>query len=274
MLDHLDGATRVYFVIGDPIAQVKAPARMTRGFAQRGVNAVVVPMRVPVPEFDAFMRGAAHAKNLDGMIITVPHKLAASRYAAAATGRVELTGAVNVLRRDATGQWFGETTDGLSFVAGIRAAGCEPRGMRALVVGAGGAGSAIALALIEAGVAELAIHSRTPGPRDRLLGLLRARHLTMPIVAGSADPAGFDLVVNATSAGMRPDDPLPVLADRLSSTTFVGDVITAPEVTPLLAAARARGCPTETGIGMVSAAIGLMLDFFVAGIAGRDGSLR
>jgi shikimate dehydrogenase len=269
LLEQLDGATRVYFEVGDPIAQVKAPAQMTRGFAQRGINAVLVPMHVTVQDFDEFMRGAARGKNVDGMIITVPHKLTASHYAAAFTPCAQLTGAVNVLRRNPAGQWLGETTDGSSFVAGIRAAGCEPRGMRALLVGAGGVASPIALALIDAGVGELAIHNRTAGPRDRLIDLLKASHPTACIVVGSTDPAGFDLVVNATPSGMRPDDPLPVLADRLSSATFVGDVITAPAVTPLLAAARQRGCATQTGIGMVTAAVELMLDFFVAGYAGE-----
>jgi shikimate dehydrogenase len=262
VLEHLDGASRVYFVVGDPIAQVKAPARMTRGFAERGINAVLVPMHVTARDFDEFMRGAARAQNLDGLVITVPHKLTAARYASSFTPRAQLTGAVNVLRREPDGQWLGETTDGASFVAGIRAAGCAPRGMRALLVGAGGAASPIALELIEAGVAELAIHSRTAGRRDQLIGLLKARHPHACVVVGTADPAGFDLVVNATPAGMRPGDPLPVQVDRLGAGTFVGDVITVPEVTPLLAAARQRGCPTQTGIGMVTAAVGLMLDFF------------
>ena len=262
---HLDGATRVYYVVGDPIAQVKAPARMTTGFAQRGVNAVCVPMHVTAPDLDEFMRGAIRARNVDGMIITVPHKRAAYRYAAATAARAQFLGAVNVLRRDRHGQWYGETTDGSSFVAAIRAVGCEPRGMRALVAGAGGAASAIALELLASGVAELAIHSRTAGPRDRLVDLLKARCPAARVRVGSANPAGFDLVVNATTAGMTPGDPLPVLADQLSPQAFVGDVITAPEITPLLTAARGLGCRTQTGIGMVTSAVELMLDFFVAG---------
>jgi shikimate dehydrogenase len=265
VLDHLDGASRVYFVVGDPIAQVKAPARMTQGFAQRGVNAVLVPMRVAARDFDDFMRGASLAQNLDGMIMTVPHKLTAYRHCATATDRARFLEAVNVIRRDGAGRWHGETTDGASFVAGIRAAGCEPRGVRALVAGAGGAASAIALELIESGVVELAIHTRTAASRERLVGLLRAKYPAADVHVGTADPSGFDLVVNGSPAGMRPDDPLPLMAERLSPAMFVGDVITTPAVTPLLAKARAIGCRTETGIGMVTAAIGLMLDFFVAG---------
>jgi shikimate dehydrogenase len=263
--ERLDGATRVYYVVGDPITQAKAPARMTQGFVQCGLNAVLVPMHVAARDLDAFMHGASSAQNVDGMIMTVPHKLAAYRYCATTTERARCLGATNVLRRDAARRWFGETTDGASFVAGIRAAGFKPRGLRALVAGAGGAASAIALELLESGIEELAIHSRTAETRDRLVDLLHARHPAAIVRAGTADPTGFDLVVNGTPAGMNTGDPLPVTAERLTPAMFVGDVITVPEITPLLAAAREIGCRTATGLDMVNAAIGLMLDFFLAG---------
>ena len=263
MLPALDGETRVYYVIGDPIAQVKAPAGMTASFAARGCNAVCVPMHVAAGDFDAFMQASRHARNLDGMIVTVPHKITAARHAAELTPRARIAGAVNVLRRRPDGLWLGDTTDGLSLVAALRHAGCEPRHKRALLVGAGGAGAAIGAALLDAGVAELALHSRSAGPLERLLGSLQVHAPAITVRKSDADPAGFDLVVNASTAGMRPDDPLPVRAERLAPATFVGDVITAPEVTPLLAAARARGCPTQTGLGMVAQAIGLMTGFFL-----------
>ena len=81
---------------------------------------------------------------------------------------------------------------------------------------------------------------------------------------GSADPTGFDLIVNATPAGMRNNDDLPVQVDRLRPTMFVGDVVTVPEVTPLLDAARRVGCRTSTGVDMFNAELDLQLDFFLA----------
>jgi shikimate dehydrogenase len=227
----------------------------------------MMPAHVGAEDFDAFMDGASRVRNLDGMILTVPHKLAAYRYCESATARARSLEAVNVLRRDPGRRWFGETTDGASFVAAMRAAGGEPLGRRALVVGAGGAASAIALELIACGVTELAVHSRTAQSRDRLIRLLEACAPNARVRAGSADPAGFDVVANGSTAGMKPGDPTPVLTERLAPDMFVGDVITAPEVTPLVAAARAIGCRTSTGIDMVNAAIALMLDFFVAGEA-------
>ena len=259
----LNGATRVIAIIGDPIAQVKSPAGVTQALNARGRNAIVVPIHVTAEDVDAFIRGASLARNLDGMIATVPHKFAAYRHCASATDRAHFLGAVNTLRRNADGGWHGDQLDGEGFVTGIRAAGCDPRGRRALLAGAGGAGSAIALALLEAGVAELAIHDGDAARRDALVARLAARHGDR-VRPGSADPAGRTLVVNATPAGMRAGDPLPVDATRLTADMFVGDVITAPAVTPLLEAARRTGCATQGGAGMFAAVSALMVDFLTA----------
>ena len=233
-----DGATRLHLIFGDPIAQVKAPGGVSRAFAARGRNAVLLPAHVPPEALDAFLRGADAVRNLDGMVATVPHKFAAFRHCATATGRARLLRSANVMRRNPDGTWHGDMTDGLGLVGGLRAAGFDPANRRALLVGAGGAGSAIALALVEAGVAALAVHDADGARRDGLLRALAGRG-GAEACAGSPDPAGFDLVVNATPAGMRPGDALPVLADRLDRRMFVADAVTAPEVTPLLQAARA-----------------------------------
>ncbi len=258
----LTGATRVIAIFGDPIAQVKSPAGVTRALNQRGRDCVVIPAHVAPQDLDTFLRGATAARNFDGLIATVPHKFAAHAACASATDRANLLGAVNVMRRNPDGSWHGDMVDGLGFVAAMREAGGAPEGRRALLAGAGGAGSAIALALLDAGVASLAIHDGDAGRRDALVDRLQTRHAGR-VRAGDADPAGCDIVVNATPAGMRTGDPLPVDAARLSRAMFVGDVITVPEITPLLAAARAAGCATQTGVGMFNAVSRLMVDFLL-----------
>ncbi len=258
----LNGETRVLAIIGDPIAQVKSPAGVTQALVERGRNAVLVPIHVTPADVDDFIRGASRAKNFDGIIVTVPHKFAAYRHCATATERAHFLGAVNILRRNADGGWHGDQLDGAGFVDGIRAAGCTPEGSRALLAGAGGAGSAIALALLEAGVAELAIHDDDAARRDALLARLEARYGDR-VRPGSADPSGCTLVVNATPAGMRAGDPYPVQVDELTPAMFVGDVITAPAVTPLLEAARRLGCRTQVGGGMFTAVAKRMVDFLL-----------
>ncbi len=259
----LDGETRVIAIIGDPIAQVKSPGGVTAALAARGRNAVVIPVRVSVPDVDTFVRGFSCARNGDGILVTVPHKFAAYRHCTTATPRAHLLGAVNVMRRNADGSWHGDQLDGAGFVDGVRAAGGEPSGRRALMAGAGGAGSAIALALLDAGVSVMAIHDDDPRRRDALVEKLRGAHGERAVV-GSVDPTGFSLVVNATPAGMRAADPLPFDIGKLAADMFVGDVITRPAVTPLIAAARASGCMTQAGGGMFDAVSKLLVDFLLA----------
>lgn len=258
----LSGETRVIPIIGDPIAQVQSPAGVTEALLAKGRNALVVPVHVTAAHVDAFIRGVSAARNFDGIIVTVPHKFAASSHCATVTARAHFLGAVNTMRRNPDGTWHGDQVDGAAFVAGIRAAGCVPEGRRALLVGAGGAGSAIALALLEAGVAELAIHDDDIARRAKLVARL---HEKFPgrLGTGSADPTGFGLAVNATPAGMKPTDPLPIDVDRLTPEVFVGDVITAPAVTPMIEAARAKGCGTQTGLGMFAKVKDLIVDFLL-----------
>jgi shikimate dehydrogenase len=258
----LNGETRIFAIIGDPIAQVKSPAAVTRAFNAAGRNCVLVPLHVTPADFDRFMDGVRLAKNLDGIIATVPHKFAAYAHCSTATDRARFLGAVNVLRRHPDGAWHGDMSDGLGFVNGIRAAGCQPAGQRALLVGAGGAGSAIALALVEAGVAELAIHDEDVARCDALAARLRELQGAM-VHVGTADPSGYTLVVNATPAGMRIGDPYPVQVDKLTAAMFVGDVITEPKVSPLIEAARRVGCPTQDGGGMYDAQLDMMRDFLL-----------
>jgi len=258
----LNGETRVFYIVGDPIAQVKSPAAVTQAMNALGHNCVLVPMHVTPADFGRFISGASLARNLDGIIATVPHKFAAYSHCATASERAHFLGSANILRRNPDGGWHGDMSDGQGFVGGIRAAGCNPEGRRALLIGAGGAGSAIALALVEAGATELAIHDTDTARRDALVARLKDR-CGAAVHVGSADPSGYTLVVNATPLGMRAGDPYPVQVDRLTSDMFVGDVITAPAVPPLIEAARRLGCLTQVGGGMYAAQLDVMRDFLL-----------
>lgn len=260
MLDMLSGETRVFVIIGHPIAQVKAPGGMTRGFAERGRNAVVIPIHVLPEDVDRFIEALGPIRNVDGIIATVPHKFAARRHCRVVSERADFLESTNIVRRHPDGGWYGDMSDGLGFVRAMMQTGCQPEGRRALLIGAGGAGSAIALQMLDSGVAELAIHDSDTARRDGLIAKLLKVH-PGKVRAGSMDPSGFDIVANATPMGMNAGDPLPVEVDKLKSGVFVGDVITAPEVSPLLEIARSMGCRTQTGVGMFLAQRELMLDF-------------
>jgi len=263
-LDGYSGASRVLFIVGDPIAQVQSPAHMTRALRARGSNSVVVPAHVAPADLPAWLGAVSSMRNVDGVVVTVPHKIAVSALCHSLTPQARSIGAVNVMRRAEGGKgWHGDMVDGAGYVAGLQQLGCKLQGKRALLVGAGGAGSAIAHALVDAAVGALAVHEADPARRAALLdklhhyGFAHARE-------GSNDPTDCDLVINATPMGMQPGDALPVQVEHLAASTFVGDVITAPPISPLLQAARAQGCATMSGLDMFNAVCERMVDFYLS----------
>ncbi len=249
MTHPLNGASRVHFIVGDPITQVKSPGGVTEAFHAMGLNAYVMPAHVTPADLSTWVAGVSLTRNLDSIIVTVPHKFAARSLCATATDRAAFVGAVNVMRRNPDGSWQGDMCDGLGFISAMRKNGGEPLGKRALLVGAGGAGSAIAHALVVNGVRQLAIHDEDGVRRKALIDRLQALG-QCEVVSGTPDPTGFDLVLNATPVGMKPADPYPIEVAQLTASMFVGCVITAPAITPLIAAAREKGCSTSTGADM------------------------
>jgi len=157
MSEPLSGATRVHFIVGDPIAQVKSPAGVSQTFHDRGHNAYVMPAHVAPAQLAAWLDGVSLAQNVDGVIVTVPHKFACYGLCATTSERAAFLHTVNTMRRNPDGSWHGDMFDGLGFVSAMQDNGCQPAGKKALLVGAGGAGSAIAHALVVAGVSSLAI---------------------------------------------------------------------------------------------------------------------
>ena len=190
----LSGETLVVPIIGDPIGQVKSPDGITREFAAHDRNAVVVPLQAAPDNLDALLRGVTPSASIGGIIATVPHKFGLAQHCATRTDRARFLGSVNIARRNTDGTWHGDQVDGAAYVAAILEAGGDPAGRRVLQVGAGGAGSAIALALLQAGAAELALHDADPARRDSLIERLKTRFGDR-VVIGSDDP---------TSAGPSP----------------------------------------------------------------------
>ena len=262
MLETFSGATRVHLIVGDPIAQVKSPFGVTQAFEARGRDAVCVPAHVATKDLSKWFEGITLARNVDGIIVTVPHKFDCHALCATSSPRAQFLGAVNTIRRNADGSWHGDMFDGLGYVTAMQKQGCDLRAKRALLVGAGGAGSAIAHSLVLAGVRELAIHDENTTRRESLIARLNSLQLGN-VVAGSANPAGFDVAINATPVGMREGDPLPIDVDAITPDMFIGCVITVPAVPPLIAAARAKGCTTSTGADMFAQVRELMVDFLL-----------
>ncbi|MFX1766850.1 shikimate dehydrogenase [Paraburkholderia sp. A1RI-2L] len=260
----LSGATRVYFIVGDPIAQVRSPKGVTAALRDAGRDALVVPAHVAPAGLPAFFEGVASMRNVDGVIITVPHKFSAAEFCTSLSEEAAFLGAANTLRRTANGGWHGGMFDGTGFVAALADEGCDPSGKRALLVGAGGAGSAIAQALVNAGVASLDVRDNDGARAGALVERLAMHGRSAVRVAAADVPAeSYEVVVNASPMGMRPEDPLPIDVSRLAAGTFVGDVVTKPPLTPFIEAARARGCKTVTGTQMFARVCDRMVEFLL-----------
>jgi len=262
MLENYSGATRIIPILGHPIEQVKSPNGLTRAFEARGCDTIVVPLDVTPDFVKSLLAALDSVGNLGGIIATVPHKFAAFTHAATATKRARFFGSANILRRDPDQRWHADMLDGLAFIQAISAARGNIAGSKALLIGAGGAGSAIGLELLNAGAATLAVYDTDEVRKTTLLRKLDETHLGKSRI-GSTDPTGFDLVVNATPLGMRPQDPPPLQLEKLDANMLVGDVVTAPVVTPLLDAATAVGCATCSGHDMFKQSVDLMLDFLI-----------
>ena len=265
----ITGAARVFAILGDPIHVVRSPAIWNAELARLGLDAAFVPLEVPAEDFAAAWAGLTRIRNLDGLVLTMPHKQAVVPLLDALGPMARLTGVVNTVRRRAEGGWEGDMFDGEGFVAGQRGAGHDPAGRRILQVGCGGAGRAIAFALARAGAAELNLADAAPGRAGALAAEVAAAFPACRAATGLADPAGYAIVVNATPMGLRPGDPLSIDPGRLNAGQVVADVIPNPEITPLLDAARAKGCDVVTGRAMFEGQAKLAAAYL--GIAGWGG---
>jgi shikimate dehydrogenase len=258
----IDGRTEVIAHLGYPTHSFKAPLIYNPYFASAGINALVVPMACKGESFARVLRALFELGNTRGALITMPHKVSVVSLLDEASTEVRISGACNAVKRRPGGGLLGDQFDGEGFVRGVQRKGMRLAGARCLVVGCGGVGRPIAASLAKAGVAEIAVHDVDAVATADLAQRLQTHYPSVRVTAAGNDPKGFDLVVNATPLGMGEGDPLPVDALRLDARTFVGDVVLKPALTPLLAAARARGCTVQVGTDMLFEMIPAYLEFF------------
>jgi shikimate dehydrogenase len=258
----ITGTTRVYFILGDPVAQVRAPEVYNHLFERHGVDAVLVPLKLSAKDLPAFLQHGITAENVGGLWATIPHKAQLAALLDPADPVARIAGAVNAVRRLPDGRLDGALFDGIGFVKGLDHFGIAVENKRVLVVGAGGGGHAVAAAIALRAPAALAVFNRTPERAAALVQRLRPLIGDVASVAAGADAAGFDLIVNCTSQGLKPDDPLPFDARRVDAGAAVIDIIMSKQPTPLLRACRERGIQAEAGFEMLVQQIPEYLRFF------------
>ena len=237
-------------VIGWPIGHSRSPRLHGYWLARYGIAGAYVPLAVKPEDIEAAVR-ALPKLGFAGANVTVPHKEAAHRLADRLEPSAMRTGAVNTLVVQ-DGRLVGSNTDGYGFLENLRAAapGWSAAQGPAVIVGAGGAARAIAAALQDGRAPEIRVVNRTRARADALAASL-GRPLAAVDWAARADALkGAALLVNATTLGMT-GSALDLSLDALPRDAVVNDIVYTPLVTPLLAAARARGNRTVDGLGML-----------------------
>ena len=258
----INGNTEIIPHIGFPTHAFKAPMIYNPWFEKCGANALVVPMGCKPEDFPVFLPSVFKLSNIRGALITMPHKITTVGLLDEISPTAAIAGSCNAVRRSADGKLQGDMFDGEGFVRGVLRKGCELKGKRVLVVGCGGVGSAIAASLAAAGVASIALFDPYAPSQDGLASRLQKHYPALQVQVGSNDPAGHDLVVNATPMGMNAGDPMPMDVDRIAATTFVGEVVMKTEMTAFLQAAKDRGCAYQIGTDMLFEQIPAYLEYF------------
>jgi shikimate dehydrogenase len=251
--------TQLFGIIGDPIAQVRSPEVFNHLFRGRGVDAFMVPMLVHPNEFEASLSGLRSVENLSGLIITVPHKAAAACLLKKASPRVKVAKAANALRPSLDG-WEGDLFDGEGFARGLEVEGHELKGRRCALVGSGGAGTAIALAVLERGAASLTVWDIDQATATDLAQRLQG--VTSVEISVAPRNSQSDVAINATPLGMDENDPVPFSLEYVRSDAVAADAIMKPPRTKLLREAELRGHPIQEGRHMLDNQVEAIWSFF------------
>jgi shikimate dehydrogenase len=256
------GTTSLIAHIGWPTHAFKSPMIYNPYFEKHGIDAVVVPMGCKPQGYAELLKATFTLENIRGALITMPHKVITVELLDEASPAVQIAGACNAVRRDQQGRLQGEMFDGEGFVRGLQRKGCLIHGARVLVVGSGGVGSAIAASLAAAGVGAISLFDARSEAAVALGGRLQTHYPALIVRTGSNDPAGHDIVVNATPMGMNDGDAMPMDVSRIAPQAFVGEVVMKSEMTAFLKAVQARGCRFQVGSDMLFEQIPAYLEYF------------
>ena len=194
--------------------------------------------------------------------MTVPHKTDVLQYCDAISDEAQMIGAANIIRRNDDGTLSASILDGEGFVRGLLVSGHILDNKKVYLVGAGGAANAIAFSLMQQNIQSLTLYNRTESKALELQKRLIEYFPNAQVLTGTQEVSDYDIVINATSLGLREGDPLPINADSLKSSQLVCDIIMSPRETALLQKAIQMNCSVHYGSPMLESQINLMLQFW------------
>ena len=260
-MNYPTGKTHLLMLIADPVAHVRAAQFVNPIFEKKGLDAFLVPVHVRSAELADVVPRLGKLGNVRGLIITIPHKERMARLCSELGPNAKMIGAVNVARVEPGGRLVGEMFDGEGLVATAKTSGIDYKGRRVLILGAGGAGRAVAFAMAQEGAGEIAIHNRTAARVQKLVADIKT-HLPKADVSAvpAPDARHSDLVINCTSVGLHAGDAPPLDLSTLTRETDVIDIIAVRE-TELMQAAKAKGCRVVGGRPMIELQLDQQLTF-------------
>ena len=258
---YVSGRTRVFGIVGHPIEQVRSPEMFSAEFARRGRDALMIPVHVLPDAFEATVRALMAVQNLDGLVFTIPFKQAACALADELGVQAQAVGAINALARQA-GRWVGDIFDGAGCVEGFRRRGYSFAGQRVMLIGAGGAGTAIGVAVAHQHPRSLRVFDSDAKRAGDLAAKVRSIDPAIEVQIGTPSLDGMDILLNASPIGMLGDPSMSIEVEHIRPEVIVFDAIVKPEQTKLLAVAQASGCRVVRGREMMRGQIARMVEFF------------
>ena len=257
----VSGRTRMFAILGHPIEQVGSPAMFSAEFIRRKAPALLIPLHVLPDDFDATMRQLLKLGNLDGLVFTIPYKQRALAFADHVGAQGEAAGGINGLARRADG-WHGDMFDGLGCVEAFRRQGISLAGKRLQLIGAGGAGSAIGVAMAFEAPRSIRVTDVDPQRAEQLVERISCVAPSVEVTTGPARLDDIDVLLNASPVGMLTDARMPIDVSAIDPRVIVFDAIVVPEPTPMIAKAKERGCRVLVGREMMRGQMARIVDFF------------
>lgn len=258
----ITGRTKIMFILADPVAHIRGSVILTQKLNEAGCDVAVSPLHVKPADLGTVIGTMRLLHNVPGFGITIPHKIPARQYLDGETTRAAKVGSVNFVKREKDGRLIGDNVDGAGFVDSLVHSNISLIGKRVLQIGAGGAGRSIAFSVAGAGASTLSIYNRTADKAAALAAAVQTANPDCKVSVGDLNPAGFDVIINTSSVGMKAEDPMLIDPDKLTSQMAVAEIIMTPELTPLLLAAQKRGCKISLGKHMLEAQVQRVREFF------------
>ena len=257
--------TKIFGCIADPISHVKAPTLFTSIFKDKKIDAVMIPIHVSQDDLVSVIEALKCIKNFCGLTVTIPHKTSITNLCDKLEPDAKITGAVNWIKFDADRKLVGNNFDGKGFVNGFLKQNYLLKDKTVCLFGAGGAAASIACSLVNEKIKYLKIINRDLKKAQSLNKIINAKFSNVKIDVFSENNYSLkdcDVIINATSLGLKKNDKLPFDVRRTSPNSIIADIIMQPEETELLTQAKFLDRSIHYGKYMIESQIDLVGDFF------------